>query len=372
MKSRLFLSFVIAVAIQTVAFAVELSDAEKSVQEASKVMDRTVKPQSCNCEADSAQAPVSMYETCTAENDYLEKLIPEVKSQVVPKNVTGFSSKCILHAQKGFPSGPLFINCPSKNAFPSPKKRIDRACISEKYHKHVANAFIAATDCFKVPPQQLFVNLSIESGLHINALGRALDAGISQLTGPTIDAINKLYFQSYKERAKKSPNCSAVVPAMEPLPSETSVRCAAIQPPDNPLKNLIYAAILYDTNSQVIRAGIKSVKDKLPADLDTEALIQACELLSFNASPGNIMLVLRQYVKERGKNLKAADFKLDQTLEGSFLEYVSKNYPVGPKETEDRRRVVANYLPLAKRYVSRIEALEQGLSCGSKQLSKLF
>jgi hypothetical protein len=341
------------------------------LQKTSDKVGQVNKPIQCETPARVPSLTDVEYETCTRENDYFEKMLPKNVNLAFSDHANAIHPKCIFEAQKRFPDPGFAGSCKNSQAFP--KGNISRPCLTEKYLSLVYNSFTQVAKCFKVPENQLFPSVALESGFQVNALGRNMDAGISQLTGSLIQAINERYFDEFLEKAKTSQACSAVLPAFRKLPDEPNHRCAAMTPPDNPTQSLIYAAILYQTNEQVIAAGVNSVKSRLPKDLDIESLRQALTVLSFNAAPGSINLALRQFVASRGATLTADDFKMTRDIPTTFASYMQQHFPVDGENQAARRNTISFYLPAALNLNRKIEEqMQGGEKCMSPALKKLF
>jgi len=358
----LFLGLIAQAHVEDVITAEDQEEAQTTTKKAvDKVIDlnrhgtnvlNSVPNAPCAC-ALRTEPQTSPYEVCTTENSYLEKSLPKKTSLVVSKDSHAIDPFCILGAQRRFPDPGFAGTCATLTSYP--KKNQARPCLSEKYLSFVYNSFSKVAKCFQIPEDEIFPSLALESGFHVNALGRNMDAGISQLTGDLIQAVNDSYFDTFLKKAQSSSKCTAILPYFKPLPTETKLRCAAMMPPNNPIQNLIYAAILFKTNHQVIETGVKSVKGKLPKDLDMEALIQALTVLSFNVAPGSIILTLRQFISSRGVNLGADDFKMTRDFPNTFASYMKLNFPVPPENENSRRNVISVYVPAALNLGRKIE-----------------
>jgi hypothetical protein len=353
----------------------------------------------------TVRKPEPVYETCTTENNYIEGRISLPPLAPVPSTGSNqgeekLSALCILEAQKNVMSQTSNFAICSKNSL-EPKENHKQPCVSEKYHKYVEGAFQAVVQCFGVPAKQMAGILTVESGFHINAQVKNQGSGISQMVEGTIGGINNEHYKNFQKMVQTSPACAQIKPFMkEPINPDRLKRCVALWPPENPVTNLIYGAILYKTNAEIIDRKMLSLKGRLREvmkDGEFAALVDSLKLLSHNDSPGKIMKTLDRFIKRRGLSLRATDFKIepipdpkkgiddkkDYTLPGTFLNFLRRTHPVpgsdepAPKDSErekisSRRAIIANYLPKIFGYMKEIEKSNGGLSCLTPGLKKLL
>lgn len=220
------------------------------------------------------------------------------RSQCVDKNGRQLSSPVRFHETERVNEGGQEVE--KKIYFKSP-------CVTEDYVNSVYNSLIDVSECLNIPVKELLPKLYNESGLHINTLGPANDAGVGQLTlsalgGDVFEPLNDKYkdgdpnrtnqkstFQYYIEEMTKSskPSCQRIlsqqnvvnlVPAGEILCDskyaktakgknecypvwDISHRCDFISSPENPLRNVVTLGMLY-RNNLLHSTGIKYVAGK--------------------------------------------------------------------------------------------------------------
>ncbi|MBK7962093.1 MAG: hypothetical protein IPK04_13385 [Bdellovibrionales bacterium] len=358
-----------------------------------------------SCETPKAEVPPikkiePVYETCTRENRYIEdtsalKPLEPVSSSAAGQAEERLSALCILEAQKSMMKDTRsFAKC-SKNDL-RPKEDYGKPCASEAYHKYVERAFQAVVHCFGVPPKQMAAILTHESGFHINAQQNGQGSGISQMVGDVISGVNKEHFKHYQTKVNGFQACSQLAPFMErPMDPAYGKRCVALWPPENPVKNLIYGAMLYETNAKMIDRRIERSRARLQqvmSDVEYQALVDSIKILSHNECPMKIMTTLERFIKKKDRSLKASDFKIKPYegkgeayfLPGSFLEFLRAYHPVpgadgekrkpeaGQDRKMSRRSVIASYLPKIFRDMEEVEALTGGQSCITPGLRKLY
>ena len=150
--------------------------------------------------------------------------------------------------------------------------------------------------------------------------------GIGQLGGSALGDVNGAYSDYIKIITEgKKPSCKRLSKQSGWLKqvSSTSGRCQMLAPPQSPVINLIYTAMLHLQNKKSIdeRYDQEEIKDKINKlgliDFDEGRLKEIMYTLSYNTGPGTAMSYLKNYLKvRRGQkaNLVLADF--DFSLEG--------------------------------------------------------
>ncbi len=200
-------------------------------------------------EEPSKCAPAKLhYEKLISSNPKLKSWIqlPETESPALPL-------RCITHIMNS-------VTLPKKNyaicTKPSGAGRrgAEKSCTTPKMVSLTYNMYVDVTDCFNLNPKDLLPKISNESGFALNAYGGMGDGGIGQLTGIAIEEVNKVYdtymTQVLKAAANK-PSCARISKDKSLLTKashSSADRCSLMAAPENPLKNLIYMAILNRMN----------------------------------------------------------------------------------------------------------------------------
>lgn len=226
--------------------------------------------------------------TCGDERNYIEKRLVH-NSKIIdwlkerPQQSPYLPRKCIAFALNSFPEvttkeAALVFKKNKVTALgsclqgsrgrPELDKRGDRVkhsipCISKNFVNLTYNTYSDVTACFNLDPKILFPKIYNESGFFMNALGSGKDGGIGQLTKQAIDQVNSIY-PKYIEQMQKSANAKPDGPCarimkykflIAPVKSDVNERCSLMWPNENPLRNLVYTAMLSKYNAKYV-AGI--------------------------------------------------------------------------------------------------------------------
>jgi hypothetical protein len=153
------------------------------------------------------------------------------------------------------------------------------------------------TSCLGMPQRDYLPKLYRESGFHLNAIGSAYDAGISQMTGDAISFANKR-FKEFQAKIANSDaaSCQRIAPYVKKFikaSEKKELRCELISPADNPLLNLFYMGIKYRQDIEGLenymalpQFNIISRMSKLgltPDKYSHEQLVQIMVILGFNS-----------------------------------------------------------------------------------------
>ena len=297
------------------------------------------------------------YERCTPKNSYLEHGLPPLSTQIV----TSLPKQCVESAQMQFPAKGVYGFCPSAKG--RIKRDRVRPCGSEAYVGTVHAAIADVAECLGANPRLLFVTLNLESGLHVNAVGPAGDAGIGQLTRPAIDEVNRRAFDAAREEVKKSnsPACRKILPHLTKLSSDVANRCAFIRVPDNPTRALIYSVLLIKQNRKAIDLFWDRLKPKISADLDLKHLKQHLTMLSYNAGPAGPVAVTAAFARSLGGKLTNRDLNFSNTGPRGIVQFISKHFPVAKKQLKARGRI-GHYVPAIIAANRRVEE-KAGVAC---------
>jgi hypothetical protein len=132
-------------------------------------------------------------------------------------------------------------------------------CLNQDYVEYTSGAFNLVTDCFGVDPKLLAPKIKGESGFLHNALGRAGDAGIGQLTGAAIKdvLVNLPKFEREVRRNQRKKSCKILGEKWRELTEDSTNqfsrqlseqifrRCDFLRWPINPLRNILFTVIFY-------------------------------------------------------------------------------------------------------------------------------
>jgi len=252
---------------------------------------------------------------------------------------TSLPRKCLIHVMNQF-------NLPNQTRGYCPKGVLGKVirgtvkpCISKAIVNVTYNSFVDVTSCLEINPKNLIPKLSNESGMLINTLGSGLDAGIGQLTGVAIEEVNKHYDNFMREielRSVKKPACARILKykyLLDKVSEEPLKRCGLIAVPENPLKNILYMAMLNKINTNTIwrRFENNDIESKLVklglVGANVKALVEAISLASYNSGPATAFNALNEYLNKRikaHKKITAEDFDFHNPKTAKDIDGVEK------------------------------------------------
>ncbi len=237
-----------------------------------------------------------------------------------PEN-SKLSVKCLTHVMNQFNLAPKSLaKCPS-GPKSMPQRGGSKPCVTKSIVNVTYNAYMDVTECLGINPKSLLPKLSNESGFLINTLGYGLDAGVGQLTGVAIEETNK-YFDRYLTEMAQSdkPACQRLMKSknlLTKVSDQANQRCGLIAPPENPIKNIVYMAMLNRLNLENTKKKFENndIEGKLKKlgleNVDMSQLIEIVALAGYNAGPGTSFNALNEYLDKRikaKKKLTAEDF----------------------------------------------------------------
>jgi hypothetical protein len=231
--------------------------------------------------------------------------------------------KCLIHVMRQF-NLPDSTRGKCPNGLNSAAVRgAAKPCVAKAVVNVTYNAFVDITSCMNINPKSLLPKLSNESGMLINTLGGGLDAGLGQLTGIAIEETNKhfdKFMQQIEKNAETKPSCARILKyksLLGKISEDPSKRCGLIAPPENPVKNILYMAMLNKINTDTASRRFENddIEGKLKKlgleNVNIKALVEAVALASYNAGPATAFNALNEYLDKRissGKKLTAPDF----------------------------------------------------------------
>ncbi len=237
-----------------------------------------------NVSADDLSYLVSYEDTksCSDSRKYLEKPLSSAKiSEWTSERKTESESlprKCVTFALNSFPEvvtkqaavdakaagSVAFAKCSKPDSAPPMPggKRVlnPTPCISKSFVNITYNAYVDVMDCLKLDPKKLLPKIYNESGFFMNAFGSGMDGGIGQLTGQAIEQVNSIYpryLEEMNQAALSNPGgaCARIMKyksLLAPVKADSDFRCSLIMPIENPLKNLVYSAVLTRYNTKFV------------------------------------------------------------------------------------------------------------------------
>lgn len=262
------------------------------------------------------------YETCRQTNSYLEPqlaLLPSEYKQIrYNQSDNQLPVQCLQLAQRSF-SGHYGI-CASENE--KPRISVIRPCLSESYVSVTYNAYHDVMDCFNLNPREMFYQIMIESGFHINAINKTgFDSGMAQFTANGIKhvAANNLIERTRRLMLESSrASCqriSSIVGAFDIEAFSVQRRCSMISLPKNPYRAMFFG-YLHTMLDQIKLEELLSDIPELDGALN-ERIRRQMLYLSYNRGMTGVMRLLRGYINSRtelGLEITAEDLDLSQNL----------------------------------------------------------
>lgn len=306
--------------------------------------------------------------SCAEPRKYLEKALqaPKISEWTNERRTESASlpRNCIAFALNSFPEvttkkaalsvkaqgSVAFAKCASPNGAPTLRggKRIKNPtpCVSSNFVNVTYNAYVDVMECLRLDPKEMLPKIYNESGFFMNALGGGMDGGIGQLTGSAIEQVNSIYpkyIDQMNQAAAAHPTgpCARVMKnksLIAPVKADSSARCSLMWPVENPLRNLVYSAILTRYNTKYV-SGISYVAgeemlgeagqmvlakgtadDNLQGkmkELDIKRKLELLGMKNVNLHNFNTMIVLAGYNSGIGTAMNAFAKYLDQRIEGN-------------------------------------------------------
>jgi len=289
-----------------------------------------------------------MFQKGLTTSPVISKLIAERdnESAALPR-------RCVTHVMNRANFGPKSLAQFPTKPTGEPRRGGVKPCMTKEMVNVTYNSFVDVAECLNFNPKDLLPKLFNESGMIINTLGVGWDTGVGQLTGIAIEEVNKYYdgyvgemFKAAKAGKKSCVNVandnykSLLIKVLDDL----KYRNGLIATPGNPLKNIIYMAILnrmnldnligtsyragrdYIDNQEVnlVKFNVKDVGGKFGReniqqkftklgmpDVNLYKVAVMVALLGYNTGNSTAFNMLNEYLDRRiasGKKLSEKDF----------------------------------------------------------------
>lgn len=253
----------------------------------------------------TANLPRYKFEICKdSHNQYLENKLTQFSSDYLKVERSEGDNKlplqCIQLAQRSYVGH--YALCESEDE--KPKITVIKPCLSESYVSLAYNAYHDVMDCFNLDPRDMFFQIMIESGFHINAINKTgFDSGISQFTA---NGLKRVSANNLIERTRRlllessSPSCqriSSVAGAFGVDSFSIQKRCSMIALPKNPYRAMLFS-YLHTMLDQI------SVNEKLAQmpelyDALSDRVRRQMLYLSYNRGMTGLLRLLQGYVQSR-------------------------------------------------------------------------
>ncbi len=292
------------------------------------------------------------YETCTPENSYLEALLP-LPPPLLPAPFA-IAETCIETAHLTLATSGYYGFCPTPLG--KPERDHVRPCVSDRYVKAIHTALADVTDCLNYDPVLAFAAFNLESAMHLNAVGRATDVGIGQLTKSAIDEVNMNALSAAVRAARLSnkQSCARILPNMTTHGGTLEERCGFMNTPENPVRNLVFSILLKKNMRRTVDTLWNRYALTVPPEINVERLKHLLAMLGYNAGPGGVMTTLRAYLAQAPQPLTEHHFNFESNDADSFRTYLLHHFPSADEPTRKR---VSKYIGFIINSARRVDTL---------------
>lgn len=245
------------------------------------------------------------YESCTAKHKfYIEEKMQQIPAEyfALDKNSTQekIPIQCIQLAQRSFVGH--FAVCDNEEA--KPKVSVVRPCMTEKYVNLSYNAYHDVMDCFNLDPREMYYQIMIESGFHINAINKTgFDSGISQFTA---NGIKRVTANNLVERTRRvlfessRPSCqriSSIMGAFSIDAFSVKKRCSMIALPKNPYRAMMFSYL----HTMLDRITLEEHLAQMPEIYEalTDRIRRQLLYVSYNRGMTGLLRLLHGYIDSR-------------------------------------------------------------------------
>lgn len=262
------------------------------------------------------------FQVCKNDSkNYLEEKILAMPPEYLKTETVNMPNKipvqCIQTAQRLH--GGTYAICNEEDA--RPKFSHIKPCMSEAYVSLVYNAYHDVMDCFGVDPRDMFYQIMVESGFHINAINSTgFDSGMAQFTENGIKRVGNMINYTQKILLENSrPSCeriSSVIGHFESGSTKVKNRCVMIDPPKNPYRSMLFAYL----HTQRDQISLDEILAEFPeiSDAVSDKIKRQLRYFSFNRGMTGIKKLLRGYVESRkyfNQKITEQDLDLSQSME---------------------------------------------------------
>lgn len=245
------------------------------------------------------------YESCTAPHKfYIEEKMQAIPAEyfAIDRNSTQekIPIQCIQLAQRSFVGH--FAVCDNEEA--KPKVSVVRPCMTEKYVNLSYNAYHDVMDCFNLDPREMYYQIMIESGFHINAINKTgFDSGISQFTANGIKRVTannlvertrRVLFESSRASCQR---ISSIMGAFSIDAFSVKKRCSMIALPKNPYRAMMFSYL----HTMLDRITLEEHLALMPEIYEalTDRIRRQLLYVSYNRGMTGLLRLLRGYIDSR-------------------------------------------------------------------------
>ncbi len=274
------------------------------------------------------------YESCRATNSYLEPSLAKMSAdyRVIRNNESQdrLPVQCLQLAQRSFVGS--YALCKSEDE--KPQISSTRPCLSESYTNLTYNAYHDVMDCFNLDPREMFYQIMIESGFHINAINKnGYDSGMAQFTANGIKHVagNNLIERTRRILLESSrASCqriSSIVGSFSIDAFTVQKRCSMIALPRNPYRAMLFS-YLHTMIDQIKLNDLLSDVPELYGAL-SDRIKRQFLFLSYNRGMTGLMRLLRGYIDTRNElSLQITEDDLDLSQNLSKVKAILRLEPI--------------------------------------------
>lgn len=300
---------------------------------------------------------VLAYETCTPQNSYLEPFLPLPPPGFPPPKTPApyaIAETCIETAHLTLAPIGYYGFCPTPMG--KPERDQVRPCVSDRYVKAIHSALSDVADCLNYDPVLAFAAFNLESAMHLNAVGRATDVGIGQLTKSAIDEVNLNALNNAVRAAARSSkqSCARILPYMTSHGASLEERCGFMNTPENPVRNLVFSILLKKNMRRTVENLWNRYALSVPAEVNAERLKHLLAMLAYNAGPGGVMATLKAYLAQAPQPLTDHHFNFESTDADGFRTYLLNHFP---SPDEPTRKRISKYIGFIITSARRVDGL---------------
>jgi len=302
------------------------------------------------------------YEVCTARNNYLDGQLSALstrgdflgqlsqsnllgKESIRKECFTGHMKSVFLNQQKSFGACGPGVTRASQNQY--------RPCISEKYVRTVKNSFDVISQCLKgiyISESDILATyalMTVESGLHMNALSPTGAGGVGQFVQDGIRDINTNEISNVKIQLAQSKELvcrklgQEVLSKNPPMKDSPRSSCDRISISNgNPALNMIYTFAYVHMNKMRLKKDLlqnslfKNNFNLSPREEDQ--LMTALASWAHNTGMAGLMYPIQKLLYIKYQNTPVTDIELFLTELSSYMKVAS--HPANRRRTTETSR----------------------------------
>ena len=205
---------------------------------------------------------------CDKSREFYESKLSDysvLKDLMIQRNpaTDSFTDQCVIYSMRQFDVPKMnFAACTKASGMPQVPG--NKPCVTPNMVNLTYNSYMDVTQCLNLDPKHLMPKIDFESGFFLNAYGSEKEIGLGQLTASDIEEVNRHYPEYMVEVEKAAATKSSCANLMKfqslltPVQSIPEQRCSLAALPENPIRNILYMALLSRINMDKI-SGVKFI-----------------------------------------------------------------------------------------------------------------